>query len=198
MNKFKICRVIKNLKFSFLTVLIFLLTLSCSSFKEVHMPFKNMVYSGERLFPIQSSNSDFAFRVWVNNGTSIERVITFSSDSLLGNQCKLVEFGFLSKKGFNDKKIFIERDIKLKSDYSDLKQKIDSLKLFEIKTQKDFEYVLNHEPFSLYVIEIKEKEKYHQFTFKTHFPNNFNIEDNYTVIEKFLFNEFEFNFYLKD
>jgi hypothetical protein len=162
------------------------------------MPFKNMVYSGERLFPIQSSNSDFAFRVWVNNGTSIERVITFSGDSLLGNQCKLVEFGFLSKKGFNDKKIFIERDIKLKSDYRDLKQKIDSLKLFEIKTQKDFEYVLNHEPFSLYVIEIKEKEKYHQFTFKTHFPNNFNIEDNYTVIEKFLFNEFEFNFYLKD
>jgi len=187
-----------KINFRIKTIVLFVMILSCSTHKEVFMPYKNMAYSGERLFPIQSSNADFAFRAWINNGTSIERVITFSQDSLLGYQCRLVEFGFLSKKGFKDKRVLKEREINLKSDFKEFKQKIDSLKLFEIINQNNFEYVLNHEPFSLYVIEIKEKDKYHQFTFKTHFPNDFPIKDEYTAIENLLMEEFEFNFYLKD
>ena len=81
-----------------LTLLILTLFTSCSSSKEVILPFKNLGYSGERILPIKDNNSKSTFRVWFNNSTSIDRVITISRDSIFGFQGKLVEIGYMSKK----------------------------------------------------------------------------------------------------
>src|SRR5688500_12345607 len=102
-------------------VLIFLILLSsCAPGKESVMPFRNMAYSGERLFPISASDAEAILRVWFNNGTSLDRVITVSRDSLFGNQCKLAEFGFLSIRGVfkpKTRSYYNEKEIKPKSGY---------------------------------------------------------------------------------
>ena len=187
------------------THLIFILSIitlfSCSTGREVVMPFRNMVYSGERLFPIEQNDSEKAFRVWINNGTSIDRVISVSSDSIFGNQANLTEFGFIDRKGlFKNKgeKIFNNKDIIPKSGFEQFFEIIDSLNLINYSSQDSFDYVLNHQPFSLYVIEIKLNHKYNQFQFRTHFPDTtMRVEEKYESIEKLLFNEFNYDFYMK-
>ena len=52
--------------------------------------------------------------IWINNGTSIDRIITVSTDSIFGQQGKLTEIGFLDKKGLiktKGEKIFKEKEI---------------------------------------------------------------------------------------
>jgi len=63
----------------------------CSSTKEYVMPFKNYMYSGERLFPVSTSDAEFSFRAWVSYSTSVDRVFTISYDKDLGYQGKLLE-----------------------------------------------------------------------------------------------------------
>jgi hypothetical protein len=191
----------KKLKIVAFSLFILLIT-GCSSWKEAVMPFRNMDFSGERLFPIEESSANFAFRAWINNGTSIDRVITVSNDSSFGNQCKLVEMGFFSSKGLikknKTKPFFNEQKIEPNCGYESFKYKVDSLKLFEITSQDTFEFVLDHQPFSLYTIEIKEGEKYNSFTFRTHFPKNEKVQEKYEAIEKLIFEELNYHFYMNN
>ena len=162
------------------------------------MPFRNLVYSAERLFPIESSNSEKAFRAWINNGTSIDRVISVSSDSLFENQASLTEFGFCNKKGLfrsKSEKFYNEEKINPKSGYDKFFKLIDSLNLMNYSNQGSFDYASNHQPFSLYVIEIKSNNRYNQFQFRTHFPDTtMKVEDKYEFIETLIFNEFDYQF----
>ena len=82
-----------------LFIVITLFFLCCSSPKEATMPFRNMGYSVERLFPIQHSTGEKMFRVWFNNGTSIDRIITVSSDSIFNNQSYRIFFQILDQFG---------------------------------------------------------------------------------------------------
>lgn len=174
---------------------------SCSIGHETVMPFRNMEYSGERLFPLEKNDSKIAFRVWINNGTSIDRVITVSFDSSFMNQCRLNEFGFLVKKGIlksRNIRFFNDKEIIPKNGFDNFFQTIDSLKLIDYSSQDSFDYVLDHQPFSLYVVEIKNNNKYNQFQFKTHFPNSkMEVDDKYGLIEKLIFREFDYEFYMK-
>lgn len=87
-NKFK----------SLLYISVLIVFVGCSSGYESILLFKNLDYSGERILPIKSNNSELCFRVWFNNSTSIDRIITISKDSLLGYQGKLTEIGYTNKK----------------------------------------------------------------------------------------------------
>jgi hypothetical protein len=177
-----------------LIVLLVILT-SCSTGHEAVMPFRNMSYSGERLFPIDKNNSEFTFRVWVNNGTSIDRVITVSRDSLFGEQCKLSKIGFLNKKGLfkiKTNRFFSESNLEPTSGFKGLILKIDSLNLLDYKSQESFDYQINHRPFSLYVVEIKSNGKYNQFCFRTHFPDTTKVSMEYEKIQALIFQEFKF------
>jgi hypothetical protein len=186
-------------------ILIYLITITllsgCSIGKEVVMPFRNMSYSGERLFPIEKNESEIAFRAWINNGTSIDRVITVSFDSLFKEQAKLIEFGFLTKKGIlksKDKRFYNERKIVPKSGFNHFFHSIDSLDLINYSGQDSFDYVADHQPFSLYVIEIKKGNTYNQFYFRTHFPDRTEeIEKKYELVENLIFKEFDYDFYIK-
>jgi hypothetical protein len=186
-------------------IAIYLITIiflsGCSIGHEAIMPFRNMSYSGERLFPLEKNDSKIAFRAWINNGTSIDRVISVSFDSSFLNQGKLIEFGFLTKKGIlnhKDNRFYNDKNIIPKSGFDHFFQTIDSLNLINYSSQDSFDYVLNHQPFSLYVIEIKKDNKYNQFQFRTHFPNTtMKITDKYEVIEKLIFSEFNYDFYME-
>ena len=189
----------KRQKFIFLILIIPLL--SCSTGREVIMPFRNMVYSGERLFPMEKNDSEKAFRVWINNGTSIDRVISVSSDSIFDYQATLTEFGFIYKNGLfkhKGEKIYKDKDVNPESGFEKFFEIVDSLNLVNYSSQDSFDYVLNHQPFSMYVIEIKLNHKYNQFQFRTHFPDtSMRVEEKYESLERLLFNEFNYDFYVK-
>lgn len=184
-------------------VILFFLTLAllvcCSSPKEATMPFRNMGYSGERLFPVQQSDGEKMFRVWFNNGTSIDRVITVSFDSIFENQCYFAEFGVLFRNQlFKEKRIFINTNIptKPRSGIDVFFEKIDSLNLFTYKNQETFYYPM-HKPFSLYVVEVKDGNKYNQFRFNSYFPYSVEDSTQYGRLELLILDEFKFNFHIK-
>ena len=87
-NKFK----------SLLYISVLIVFVGCSSGYESILLFKNLDYSGERILPIKSNNSELCFRVWFNNSTSIDRIITISKDSLSGYQGKLTEIGYANNR----------------------------------------------------------------------------------------------------
>lgn len=157
------------------------------------MPFRNFGYSGERLFPIQSSDAENIVRIWINNSTSIDRVITISNDSILSPRAELIEIGLI-KNG--EKKILTQENKVPASGIANFLNKLDSLNLFKYKSQENFSPFL-HEPFSLYVIEQKKGEKYNQFSFRTNFPNDNEEETKFTILEKFIMDEFQWEFKLK-
>jgi hypothetical protein len=160
-----------------------------------------MGYSGLSLFPIKNNDSEWAFRAWINYGTSVDRVVTVSYDSIFDKMSFINEFGTLSSKR-NNKFIYNILNVVPKSGYNAFFNKIDSLELIKYKSQENFEIKRMHTPFSLYVIEIKFKGQYNQFSFRTYFPLNlvdttFQVENQYEKIENLLFDEFDIKFYLK-
>ncbi len=182
-----------------LFIVITLFFLCCSSPKEATMPFRNMGYSVERLFPIQHSTGEKMFRVWFNNGTSIDRIITVSSDSIFNNQSYFTELGVLFKKQFfKEKRVSLNTNIPIEpqSGIDAFFKKVDSLKLVDYEDQETF-YFPMHKPFSLYVIEIKNGDKYNQFRFNSYFPYSVEDTTKYGKLELFILNEFKFKFYVE-
>jgi hypothetical protein len=122
---------------------------SCSSGHEVVMPFRNWGYSVDRLFPIKNSSSDFTFRIWFSNSTSVYRVISISRDSTFNfSKGRIVpedssfEFsGYLTeigslRKGKKYHQYFNQIKIEPKSGFHDFKNKIDSLNLLTLSSQE--------------------------------------------------------------
>ncbi len=181
-----------KLLFNLITAIIFIILSSCSIRKEHIMPFRNFEYTSDRGFPVKSSNSDFTFKASINISTSVDRILTVSIDSNFGNEATLVEIFSLKKSRVK----IIQSKLYPKSGFASFKSKIDSLNLFIQKDQKDFEVIL-HKPFSLFVIEVKEIEKYNQFKFNTYFPDTTQTSREYEKLQKIIFQEFNFPFYIK-
>jgi hypothetical protein len=180
---------------------IFLLTTvisSCTTSYEVVNPFKNLGYSGDRLFPVKTNFSEFSFRIWISNSTSIDRIISISKDSAGDFQGKLIEYGKLFN-GKTYKNFYADDDIIPKDGFKVFKQKLDSLNLFDLK-DKPYIDIVEHEPFSTYVIEIKNKGVFNTFRFDTYYPNKTEQLNQYTAIEKLIFDQFGIKklFKLKD
>ena len=171
---------------------IFLLTIftsSCSTSYEVVNQFKNLGYSGDRLFPVKTNFSEFSFRIWISNSTSIDRVISISKDSAGEFQGKLIEYGKLFN-GKNYRDFIKDTDIIPKDGFKVFKQKLDNLNLLNLK-DKTFIDIIQHEPFSTYVIEIKNMGVFNTFRFDTSYPNKTDQKDLYSEIETFIFEQFE-------
>lgn len=172
---------------------------SCALKHEDIMLFKNLDgYSGERLFPVSESNSQFIFRAWVSNSTSIDRVFTVSYDKGSGYHGRLLEIqSNPAGRNKKDKTTFRQINIEPKDGFEEFILKVDSLNLMDLKDQPEnsFEVVL-HQPFSLYVIEIKSHGKVNHFKFNTYFPTKDKVDEKYQRIQDLIFNEFDFKFYL--
>lgn len=181
----------------------FILFLSgCAPGYEVIMPFRNMMSSGESIFPVETNESEKAVRIWINNGTSIDRVITVYGDSIWGFEksvhSNMKEIGLHYLKGKKRKSIYNEREIVPDSGIERFFEKVDSLKLIEYPSQGEFSVITDHSPFSLYVVEVKLGDKYNQFRFRTYFPHREMEEKGYYIeVEKFIFEEFGKELYKK-
>lgn len=182
-------------------IILLLALTGCSAEQEIIMPFRNIDYSSERLLPLESSFSDFAFRVWINNGSSIDRIISISKDSQFGKQGYIFEIGSMSKKGMfktKYKRLFNCTEIKPKNGFDAFFSKLDSLNLLNYKSQTDFSYTVSHHPVSLYVIEIKKNGRYNQFSFRTYYPDNDKISIEYQIVKSLILEEFELKNYLTE
>jgi len=179
---------------------VFLIGLTGCTVKKTEsvMPFYNFGYTGSRLQPVILSETSFAVRIWINNGTSIERVISISKDSTFGSESYLDEIGILSNKSENQ---FFYKKSKIfpASGVDKFIAKLDSMNISEIENQKDKDVPSHgmHEPFSLYVVEYKKLNKYHCFKFYTVFPHKSEEDTKYVQVEKLIRDEFKFNFYFK-
>lgn len=176
-------------------LLLTVVTSSCSTSYEVVNPFKNLSYSGDRLFPVKANASEFSFRIWISNSTSIDRVISIFKDSSGEFQGKLAEYGRLFN-GKTYKDFYKNRDIIPKAGFVMFKQKLDSLNLLDLKDKPNIE-IVEHEPFSTYVIEIKENGVLNTFRFDTYYPNKTDERDTYSKIENLFFEQFEIRKWFK-
>jgi hypothetical protein len=191
-----------KITYKFALIASIILLSNCSSFKESVMPFRNLMYSGESIFPIKNNDSEWVFRAWINNGTSVDRIITVSSDSIFGNLSCIDEIGKLGNKKHKTTFIYNKQNVIPKSGYDMFFNKVDSLGLINYNTQENFNIARMHEPFSLYVVEFKSKNQYNQFSFRTYFPislsdTTLRVENQYEKVEELLFNEFDIQFYMK-
>jgi hypothetical protein len=66
------------MKLTILSLFILFAFFNCSRGREAVMPFRNFISSGERLFPVKSSDAEYFVRIWINNSTSIDRIISIS------------------------------------------------------------------------------------------------------------------------
>lgn len=165
---------------------------------ESVMPFYNFGYTASRLQPVIVSDAPFELRIWINNGTSIERIISISKDSIFNIQCYFDEIGVISNKRRN--KYFYKKSQKFpRSGIETFFSKLDSLKIDEIDSQKEKDIPPHgmHDPFSLYVVEYKKLNKYHCFKFYTIFPFKSQERTTYTQLEEIIQREFPFDFYFK-
>lgn len=182
----------------FLSGMLILIHSGCASRHEYVMPFRNFLYSGERLFPVSENDAEFTFRAWVSNSTSIDRVFTVSSDSNFNYQGKLWEIqSSMIGKHKEGRTTFNQINITPVNGFGKFIQKVDSLDLMSVKdqNQENFHPAL-HQPFSLYVIEVKSHGKTHQFRFNTYYPAKEKVENKYEEIQSLIFQEFNFRFYL--
>ena len=178
-------------------VVIFLIAFtSCSPGREVILPFKNLGYSGDRIFPAKTNFSDFTFRIWISNSTSIDRIISISKDSLEDFHGCLTEVGKLSI-GKKSKQYYRQIEIKPKSGFVEFKNKIDKLNLLYLSSQEKLLELVLHQPFSTYVVEIKDKKQFNTFKFDTYYPNTTQSVGKYDNIEKLIFDEFDVMRYFK-
>ena len=182
----------------YLSILILTLSIiSCSTTYEVVMPYKNLGgYSGERLFPIKTNESEFTFRAWVSNSTSIDRIISISKDSGANYTGTLIEIG---KKVNGKKHINYYNEIPLTpvSGFENFRKRLDSLGIQTMTSQPCCIDIPYDSPSSTYVIEIKTKHLYNYFRFDTNYPLKNEKLDKYTTIEKLLFDEFTLHKYFK-
>lgn len=179
-------------KNKWLILLLFVLT-KCSTGKEVILPFKNPPASGS-IFPVKTTNSDFTFRIWMGNSTSIDRIITVSIDSLFGSHATLIEIGELIHKK-KSKQYYRQIQIIPKSGFTDFIKKLNELNLMTLKSLTNQLEVVEHSPFSTYVIEIKSATKFNTFVFETYYPVKRSNNEIYDNIEKLIFEEFNIRQY---
>ena len=184
------------MKLTIISLFILFAFFSCSTGREAVMPFRNFISSGERLFPVKSSDAEYFFRIWINNSTSIDRIISISKDSLDKFRGYFTEVGLLTK-GKKTKKYYRQIKVEPKSGFDEFKNKIDSLNLLGLTNEKDLDELPLHQPFSSYTVEIKTYNKFNSFRFDTYYPYKGKIDEKYEAIEHLIFKEFDILQYFK-
>ncbi len=178
------------------TVLFLFVLVSCSSGREVVMPFKNLGYSGDRLLPVKTSTAEYSFRIWINNSTSIDRVISISKDSLDEFRGYLTEVGVLIN-GKKSNPYYSQTKIEPKSGFQVFRNKLDSLYLFTLSSEVDVIQLASHQGFSTYVVEVKDHGNFNTFQFDSYYPHKGQINESHAAIEKLIFAEFDIRKYFK-
>ncbi len=178
-----------------------LLFIGCATPYEARLMFSNIDYNAMSIRPLSFSNDDFAFRLYANNGSSLDRIITLSVDTMqffadtLIADIDIIKEGDIKYIGTlfyekNNKSVGTFQSIQL--DRERASKTIDKLKemnLFSYEFRDTIPLAL-HTPFSTYVIEIKNGKQYHSFRFATHYPTKTPLTTKYEKLEKDFFEFF--------
>ncbi|MDP4214074.1 MAG: hypothetical protein Q8926_15770, partial [Bacteroidota bacterium] len=151
----------------------------------------------ERLLPVKTSTAEYFFRIWINNSTSIDRVISISKDSLEDFRGYLTEMGNLVRGKNSKQEYYRQIEIRPRSGFKVFKNKIDRLNLLNLSTPIDLIQLPLHQPFSTYVVEFKNHNEFNCFRFDTYYPYNGEINEKYAAVEKLIFDEFNLKQYFK-
>ena len=74
---------------------------------------------------------------------------------------------------------------------------MDSIDLLNLSTQPELLPLPLHQPFSTYVVEVKDHNKFNSFQFETYYPYKGELNKKYAAIEKLIFDELEIKKYFK-
>lgn len=159
------------------------------------MPYRNLAYNGSRLLPVAKNDAQFTFRAYFNFSTSTERVITVSRDGTFGESANLLEL----RDAYDEKQPkyhqYINYRVVPKSGIRNFIARIDSLDLLNTHDQVSAGHAFD-QPFSLYVIEIREGTKYNIFRFTTNYPYKDSEKSVYLEVQKLLLQEFDIPLYI--
>jgi hypothetical protein len=169
------------------------LLLSCATKKEVVMPYYNYGYTADRILPVNFSSADFEFRAWINNGTSVDQIISISKDKTYGDKAYFAVIGNLWAKN-RSKQFYNQIKITPKSGIDGFIAKVDSLGLANFESQPDSSFaVAFDQPFSLYIVELIKNGKYHSFKFNAPFSAREKGDKKYDTVRNLLYSEFDFS-----
>ncbi len=149
------------------------------------MPHVNMGIYGDRLFPIQYSDSKKTFRAYLNPSSSITRIITISSDPLYGNHGSIKRIGFKAKKQKSEP-LYEEIDIEPNSGYDAFFEKVQSLELMDFKVTDSI-----NQGSSLVVVELKIDNEFNSFKFKYNLRDEDQNHPSLKSIHDFVIEEFK-------
>jgi hypothetical protein len=164
--------------------------MSCGSFQEyfeVRQPFKNYTENPSYLAPINSIKSNYIFRIWFFDSTSVDKVLVIFKNEKDEFESQIISFG----KVYKDKKfkeVYATVDVIPKNGFGNLIHHIknESLEKFQNKTDSDF---FNDEPVFQYFFEIKSINEKTSFKYVTS-KSQLNNENKYSNLVKYLKSEF--------
>jgi hypothetical protein len=152
--------------------------------------------------PLNLSKNDFAFRLYANNGKSVNRIYTITLDTLEpvfdgmydGIEKPVSIIGKLMLYG----KVGIGK--KSKNYYDEIgfeeERTLEILNILMVQNWKDFENRIDdiplplHSNASIYTIEILNSGAYYTFKFITQYPNEKTLDTKYEELEVVFFNLF--------
>jgi len=188
-----------RIKVVVLSFTIFLSTMTNLYCQEVVMPYINYGFSGNRFVPIQISDAEYTLRIWINNSTSIDRVITILKNKDEDPVSYFSEIGFMESTdslnhSINNQFVNI-KEIPPKSGIEKFMFKLDSLQIMEYPASQDSFNFVFHQPFSRFIVELKRNDKYKYFSFCTFYPGEGEVEKRYSELELLIWEEYDINFH---
>ncbi|SFI35796.1 hypothetical protein [Halpernia frigidisoli] len=171
-----------------------LLCVNCCSSKqyfEVRQPFKNYTYNQSYLLPLNTIKSDYIFRIWFFDSTSVDKVLVVFKNEKNEFESQLISFGKVHD-GKKFKEVYTVVDVKPKNGFGNLIEHLqnDSLAKYEDRTDNE---LVNDESVYQYFFELKFPNEQNSFKYVTS-KSQFGNENKYSYLIKYLKSEFNLNF----
>jgi hypothetical protein len=170
-------------------------SLASFSQSEANLPFSNLSHNSMSIRPLNLLEVDFAFRLYANNGRSLDRIITLTYDSIkplyVGDT--LIESSYSEGSTIylgllfdNENKEYYYNIESINSER--INNLLSVLKNINFNTYSNRTTIPRslHSPYSSYTIEIVKNNRYHTFKFITNFPEETNLDSEYEKLEGLL------------
>lgn len=178
----------------FLIIFLFVNCSTSQKYFEVIQPFKNYTENPSYLAPINSIKSDYIFRVWFFDSTSVDKVLVVFKNEKNEFESQLISFGKVYD-GKKFKEVYSVVDLKPKNGFGNLIEHIKSESVENFQDRKDEELAYDV-PLLQYFFEFKSQDKNIFFKYIT---TNFKglPENQYSNLIKYLKSEFNLNLKIK-
>lgn len=159
-------------------------------YREFRKPFKNLTDNVSYLLPKNEIKSDYIFRIWFFESTSVDKVLIIYKNDKNLFESQLIQFGEIYYKK-NKKDVFKIDIVEPKNGFDNLIKKLNTnyLQNFENKTNYELAY---DEPIFNYYVEYKNEKKVKSFKYETSQTDS-KIVNEYSDLINLLKSEFNLN-----